>query len=425
MNNQQQFIKAKELIPGGVNSPVRSFYSVGGTPFFTAKAKDSFLYDIEGKDYIDFVCSWGANIIGHANEEVGNRIKSAVDLGLSYGTPTVAEIELALEIKKLVPSMEKVRLVSSGTEGTMSAIRLARGYTSRRYIVKFVGCYHGHSDGLLVAAGSGCATFSVPNSKGVLPEFAQYTLLVDYNDCDGLKEIFKKYGEEIAAVILEPIAGNMNFIRPSLEFLKNIQSLCDLYKSLLIFDEVMTGFRVALGGAQSLFKIVPDLTVLGKIVGGGMPLAAFGGKAEIMDFLAPVGGVYQAGTLSGNPISVAAGIENLRIIQQQDFYYNIAQIVSSIKEIIIKAAIKHKIPMICDSEGGMFGLFFSDFLPTNFKQVASIDTEIYNRFFAAALQNGIFFPPSMFEACFINMKHVNIMSRLEQSMDEVFKILIS
>lgn len=425
MNNQEQFLKAKELIPGGVNSPVRSFYSVGGTPFFTAKAKDALLYDIEGNDYIDFVCSWGANIVGHANEEIGNKIKSAVDLGLSYGTPTVAEIELALEIRKLVPSMEKIRLVNSGTEGTMSAIRLARGYTGRRYIVKFVGCYHGHSDGLLVAAGSGCATFSVPNSKGVLPEFAQYTLLVNYNDCDSLNEIFKQYGAEIAAVILEPIAGNMNFVRPSLEFLNDIKLLCSNYKSLLIFDEVMTGFRVALGGAQSLFNIVPDITVLGKIVGGGMPLAAFGGKAEIMDFLAPVGGVYQAGTLSGNPVSVAAGLENLKAIQHQGFYDNIVQVVTTIKEIILKGAKKYNIPMICDSEGGMFGLFFSDTLPTNFKQVADINIEMYIKFFAIALHNGIFFPPSMFEACFINIKHVNILGRFEQSMDEVFKILIS
>jgi glutamate-1-semialdehyde 2,1-aminomutase len=424
MNNFEQFLKAKEIIPGGVNSPVRSFYAVGGTPFFTVKAKDCWLYDIEGNSYIDFICSWGANIVGHANETISNKVKVAVDQGLSYGTPTVGEVELAREINKLVPSMEKVRLVNSGTEGTMSAIRLARGYSGRSYIVKFIGCYHGHCDSLLVSAGSGCATFSVPNSKGVLPEFAHYTLLVAYNDSNQLKAIFQQYGHEIAAIILEPIAGNMNFVKPNTEFLSTIKLLCDSYKSLLIVDEVMTGFRVALGGAQSVFDISPDITVLGKIVGGGMPLAAFGGKAEIMDCLAPVGGVYQAGTLSGNPISVAAGLANLKMIQTESFQETINYIVQEITNIITTSAKRHNLPIICDSQGGMFGLFFANNLPINFEQVSQINKELYNKFFAIALRNGVFFPPSMFEACFVNIKHVNILSGFEQVMDEIFKVLI-
>lgn len=424
-NNQEQFIAAKQVIPGGVNSPVRSFYAVGGEPFFTDYAKDAYLYDIEGNQYIDFVCSWGANIVGHANPEVAHHIKAAVDKGLSYGTSTVAEIELALEIKKLVPSMEKVRLVSSGTEGTMSAIRLARGYSKKRYILKFIGCYHGHSDGLLVSAGSGCATFSVPNSHGVLAEFAQYTLLANYNDCEQLTAIFKEYGHDIAAIIIEPIAGNMNFIRPTNEFLVLTRRLCDDYNSVLIFDEVMTGFRVALGGAQSVFDITPDLTVLGKIVGGGMPLAAFGGRADIMDHLAPLGGVYQAGTLSGNPISVASGLANLKMIQAPGFYGNIVSIISDIKVIMLQAAKRQNIPFRFDSEGGMFGFFFNDEIPSNFQEMALLNSGFYNQFFAIALQHGIFFPPSMFEACFINTKHANIIDRFERVMDEVFMSLLS
>ena len=325
MTKQQIFETAKQYIPGGVNSPVRSFNSVGGTPFFTARAKDCFLFDSDGKQYIDYVCSWGANIVGHAHPDVIAAVSAALQNGFSYGTPTELEIEFAKQISQLLPSIEKFRLVSSGTEAVMSAIRLARGYTQKKYIIKFNGCYHGHSDCLLIKAGSGLQTFGNPSSDGIPEEAVRHTLVLEYNDVAELEQAFQLYPEQIACVVVEPFAGNMNLVRPSAEFMTTMRRLCNQNNSVLIFDEVMTGFRVSLGCAQELLAIKPDLTTLGKVIGGGMPLAGFGGKREIMDCLAPLGGVYQAGTLSGNPIAVTAGLANLKLIQVEGFYTNLAK----------------------------------------------------------------------------------------------------
>ena len=405
MNNTQLFEQAKKYIPGGVNSPVRSFNSVGGAPFFTAKAKDCYLFDSEGKRYIDYICSWGANIVGHANSFVVDRVKQAVENGFSYGTPTELEVEFAKQIIRLMPNIEKLRLVSSGTEAVMSAIRLARGYTNKKYIIKFNGCYHGHSDNLLIKAGSGLATFANPSSAGIPPDAIKHTLVLEYNDVAGINEAFKLYGDDIACIILEPFAGNMNLVKPSKEFLTAIRQLCDSHSSVLIFDEVMTGFRVALGGAQDIFHIKPDLTTLGKVIGGGMPLAAFGGKAEIMDCLAPIGAVYQAGTLSGNPIAVSAGLATLELIQADGFYSNLSLTCKNICDGLIKLGQKHSIDLSADYVGGMFGFYFCKATPNSYTQVMQADLELFKRFFHAMLDNGVYFAPSMYEAGFICSSH--------------------
>lgn len=405
MNQQQIFNQALQYIPGGVNSPVRSFNSVGGTPFFTARAKDCYLFDSDGKKYVDYVCSWGANIVGHANGEVIERVSAALHNGFSYGTPTELEVEFAKQITQLLPSIEKFRLVSSGTEAVMSAIRLARGYTNKKYIIKFNGCYHGHSDCLLIKAGSGLQTFGNPSSAGIPEEAVRHTLVLEYNDVAALNEAFKLYPNEIAAVIVEPFAGNMNLVRPSSDFMSTMRSLCSTHGSVLIFDEVMTGFRVGLGCAQEILGIKPDLTTLGKVIGGGMPLAGFGGKREIMDALAPLGSVYQAGTLSGNPIAVTAGLANLEIIQRVGFYDELSasarELVSGLNLLAKEAGVE----FCSDSIGGMFGFYFSTEVPKSFEEVKAANQERFKRFFHLMLADGVFLAPSMFEAGFVSIKH--------------------
>lgn len=405
ITNQELFNEAKNYIPGGVNSPVRSFNSVGGTPFFTARAQDCYLYDSEGKEYIDYVCSWGANIVGHAHAEVVEKVGVALKDGFSFGTPTGLEIEFAKQVCQLLPSMEKFRLVSSGTEAVMSAIRLSRGYTNKKYIIKFNGCYHGHSDCLLIKAGSGLQTFGNPSSAGIPEEAVRHTLVLEYNDVTELQEAFKLYPNDIACVVLEPFAGNMNLVRPSQEFIQELRNLCSAHNSVLIFDEVMTGFRVDLGCAQKLLGITPDLTTLGKVIGGGMPLAGFGGKREIMDCLAPIGSVYQAGTLSGNPIAVTAGLANLQLIQQDGFYEHLAQITQQLTTGLSALASKYAIPFCADSIGGMFGFYFCAEIPTSFNEVKQANHELFNRFFHLMLEQGVFLAPSMFEAGFVCAKH--------------------
>lgn len=424
LTNKEIFKQAKSYIPGGVNSPVRSFNSVGGTPFFTSRAEGSSLFDIEGKEYIDYVCSWGANIVGHANKTVVAKVTEALANGFSYGTPTELEVVFAKKICELVPSIEKFRLVSSGTEAVMSAIRLARGYTQRNCIIKFNGCYHGHSDSLLIKAGSGLQTFGNPSSSGVPEEAVRHTLVLEYNDVEQLTEAFRVYPDAIAAVVIEPFAGNMNLVRPTSEFIQQLRQLCSDNGTILIFDEVMTGFRVALGGAQQVLGIKPDLTTVGKVIGGGMPLAGFGGKAEIMDCLAPIGGVYQAGTLSGNPVAVTAGLAVLDLIQQQDFYLNLANSTSSLMEGLKKIASEEGVTLSTDSIGGMFGFYFSDRVPQSFAEVKEGNQELFNRFFHLMLDRGVFFAPSMYEAGFISAVHTNlIIDKTLTIARDVFKIL--
>lgn len=405
MNSQDLFEQAKQYIPGGVNSPVRSFANLGRAPFFTKKAKGCYLYDSDNKNYIDFVCSWGANIVGHANEQVTDSLVSMLKNGLSYGTATELETKLAAEIIQLMPSIEKIRFVSSGTEAVMSAIRLIRGYTNRKYIVKFDGCYHGHSDSLLVSAGSGISTFNLPSSSGVLPELTQYTLSLEYNNLEQLQECFNKYGENIAGVIIEPIAGNMNLIKPNANFIALLNKLCKEYNSVLIFDEVMTGFRVALNGAQSILGITPDLTILGKVIGGGMPLAAFGGKKEIMDYLAPLGPVYQAGTLSGNPVAVTCGLATLGLIKQPEFFAELKDIAKALTSGLAEIAYQHGVPFCSDYIGGMFGIYFCDHLPTNYREAKNGSFSLFKAFFNEMLNQGVYFAPSQYEAGFICSSH--------------------
>lgn len=405
MNKEKIFDFAKQYIPGGVNSPVRSFNSVGGTPFFTVKAKDCYLYDSNGKEYIDYVSSWGANIVGHANEYVIERVSGALQNGFSFGTPTELEVEFARQICNLMPSIEKFRAVSSGTEAVMSAIRLARGYTGKKYIIKFNGCYHGHSDCLLIKAGSGLQTFGNPSSAGIPEEAVRHTLVLEYNDVNGLEEVFRLYADEIACVIIEPFAGNMNLVRPQEVFIKKLRALCTSHKSILIFDEVMTGFRVSLGSAQDLLGIRPDLTTLGKIIGGGMPLAGFGGKAEIMDCLAPIGNVYQAGTLSGNPLAVTAGLANLELIQNPEFYDNINARSKQLIDGLVNIARKVGVVFSADYVGGMFGFYFRESIPVSFEQVKEANLDLFKQFFHLMLDDGVFLSPSMYEAGFICASH--------------------
>lgn len=403
--NQQLFEQSQKYIPGGVNSPVRAFKSVGGTPVFFQRGQGAHFWDVDGKTYIDYVGSWGPLILGHAHPQVVKAVQKTVEHGLTFGAPTEAELEIAELICNLVPSIEQVRLVSSGTEAGMSAIRLARGYTGRNKIIKFEGCYHGHDDCLLVKAGSGALTFGNPSSAGVPQETAEHTIVLDYNDLPGLEASFNRFGDEIAAVIVEPVAGNMNLIAPKADFLSALRALCTRHGSVLIFDEVMTGFRVDLKCAQGLYQIKPDLTTLGKVIGGGMPMAAFGGRSEIMQCLAPVGPVYQAGTLSGNPVAVAAGLTTLKLIQEKGFYDNLATRTRQLTEGLTASARKHGINFCAQSIGGMFGLYFSRKIPSSFAEVMSCDKNAFNRFFHAMLERGVYFAPSAFEAGFVSAMH--------------------
>lgn len=404
-SNKELFKIAKQYIPGGVNSPVRSFNSVGGEPFFTKMAHDCYLIDMESKSYIDYVSSWGANIVGHANEYVIDKVIKAIKKGFSFGTPTELEIEFAKKINQLMPHIEKFRVVSSGTEAVMSAIRLARGYTNRKYIVKFEGCYHGHSDNLLVSAGSGLATFGNPSSKGICPSSVENTLILDYNDTESLFKVFENYGRDIACVIIEPFAGNMNLVKPTTKFINALKTLCEDYKTLLIFDEVMTGFRVALGGARELLNIKADITILGKIIGGGMPLAGFGGRADIMDFLSPLGAVYQAGTLSGNPIALTCGLANLDLITIDGFYSHLINMAKILTDGLLNLAKKYEVRFSADYIGGMFGFYFMPNIPINFKEVKTANNDQFKIFFHKMLEQGVYFAPSMYEANFLCIKH--------------------
>ncbi len=410
MSNQELFERARRVIPGGVNSPVRAFRAVGGTPRFISSASGAYMLDAEGKRYIDYIGSWGPMILGHGHPAVLEAVNKAVADGLSFGAPTEREIELAEEILKLVPSMEQVRLVSSGTEACMSALRLARGATGRNKIIKFEGCYHGHADALLVKAGSGLATFGHPTSAGVPSEVVQHTLVLEYNNLEQLAETFALHGAEIACVMIEPIAGNMNFVRASVPFIQALRKLCTEHGALLIFDEVMTGFRVALGSAQSLYAqalpgFAPDISVFGKVIGGGMPLAAFGASCAIMEHLAPLGGVYQAGTLSGNPVATACGLATLREIQRPGFFDALSTRTRSVVDGLLGAAKTAGVPMVGDSQGGMFGFFFCSSLPTNYSEVMASDSQHFNRFFHAMLDRGVYFAPAMYEAGFVSAAH--------------------
>lgn len=404
--NQSLFTQAQHRIPGGVNSPVRAFGAVGGTPIFIDHAKGAYLHDVEDKRYIDYVGSWGPMVLGHAHPEITRAVGAQIDNSLSYGMPTKLEIDIAEEVHKLMPSIEKIRFVNSGTEATMSAIRLARGYTGRDKIIKFEGCYHGHSDCLLVKAGSGALTFGTPSSPGVPADTTKHTLTLNFNDIDQVKQVFAEQGEQIAAVIIEPIAGNMNFIPASQDFIDTLRQCCDQYGTVLILDEVMTGFRVALNGAQSLYDVKPDLTCLGKIIGGGMPVGAFGGKSEIMDYLSPIGPVYQAGTLSGNPIAMKAGLTALKLIQRPNFFEELTQKTIALTTGLQNAADQHGIPFTTNYQGGMFGLFFSEEKNLScFSQVMACNQDRFTAFFHHMLNHGIHFAASAFEAGFVSIAH--------------------
>jgi glutamate-1-semialdehyde 2,1-aminomutase len=410
--NDALFERAKRLIPGGVNSPVRAFKAVGGTPRFIQRAQGAYFWDADGQRYIDYIGSWGPMILGHGHPAVLEAVQKAALEGFSYGAPTEREVEMAEEIVKLVPSIEMVRLVSSGTEATMSVIRLARGATGRNKIIKFEGCYHGHSDALLVKAGSGLATFGSPTSAGVPPEVVQHTLVLEYNHIAQLEEAFSLHGKDIACLMIEPIAGNMNFVRTSVPFIKRCRELCTEYGALLVFDEVMTGFRVALGGAQSVYAqhipgFKPDMTALGKVIGGGMPMAAFGGSRAVMENLAPIGGVYQAGTLSGNPVATACGLATLREIQKPGFYEALAERTRSLVSGLTQAANQAGVPFCGDSEGGMFGFFLLESLPQNYGQVMKTDSPAFNRFFHAMLDSGVYYAPALYEAGFVSAAHTD------------------
>ena len=403
--NETLFDRAKAIIPGGVNSPVRAFGSVGGVPRFIKKAQGAYVWDENGTRYTDYVGSWGPAIVGHAHPEVIEAVREAALGGLSFGAPTEAEIVIAEKIAELVPSVEQLRLVSSGTEATMSAIRLARGFTGRDKIIKFEGCYHGHSDSLLVKAGSGLLTFGNPSSAGVPADFTKHTLVLEYNNTAQLEETFEKIGGEIACVIVEPFAGNMNLVRPSENFVRALRSLTDKHGAVLIYDEVMTGFCVALGGAQSLHGITPDLTTMGKVIGGGMPLAAFGGRKDIMACISPLGGVYQAGTLSGNPVAVAAGLKTLEIIRREGFYENLTARTEQLVKGFQTAANKAGVAFTADSVGGMFGLYFADHAPQNYADMARSNTDGFKHFFHGMLERGVAFGPSAYEAGFVSAAH--------------------
>ncbi len=405
--NDELFERAQVSIPGGVNSPVRAFRSVGGSPRFIDHAKGPYMWDVTGKQFIDYILSWGPMILGHNNDVVVAAMEKVAEKGLSFGAATEGEILIAEEIRKLVPSMEQVRLVSSGTEAGMSAIRLARGFTGRNKIIKFEGCYHGHSDSLLVKAGSGMLTFGNPSSAGVPASVTEHTLVLEYNNTNQLEDAFKQYGSDIACVIVEAVAGNMNLVRGHREFIRAMRDLCTQYGALLIVDEVMTGFRVALGGAQSYYGVTPDLTMLGKVIGGGMPVAAFGGRKEIMQHIAPVGAVYQAGTLSGNPVAVACGLATLKAIQAPGFYDTLAGQTKKLTEGLVAAARAHDIAFSADSIGGMFGIYFLPEVPQGFADVMKSDVARFNRFFHGMLDRGVYFAPSVYEAGFTSITHTD------------------
>jgi len=401
------FKEAKKYIPGGVNSPVRAFNGVGGDPVFFDRCEGAYLFDVYGNSYIDYVGSWGPMILGHSNPVIIDAVKSVLDKGLGFGAPTQIETSLAKKVCQIMPSIELVRMVSSGTEATMSAIRLARGYTNRDKILKFEGCYHGHSDSLLVKAGSGALTLGVPTSPGVPGDLAKHTLTLEFNNLELVEDLFSKMGEEIGCIIVEPIAGNMNCIPPNEGFLQGLRKICDEYGTVLIFDEVMTGFRVALGGAQEVYDVVPDLTALGKIIGGGLPVAAFGGKREIMSQIAPLGPVYQAGTLSGNPLSMASGIAMLSALESdKSFYEKLGRRAFDLVEGIVSEAKSYNIPMTYNYVGGMFGLFFSsEEKVSNFSQASSCNIELFKKFFNGMLKKGIYLAPSAYEAGFLSIAH--------------------
>ena len=401
-HSEELFEQAQKYIPGGVNSPVRAFRGVGGTPVFFKHAEGAYLYDEDDKRYIDFIGSWGPMILGHSDPRIKEALHAQVDLGVGYGAPTAIETEMAKKVCELVPSIDMVRMVNSGTEATMSAIRLARGYTGRDKIVKFEGCYHGHVDSLLVKAGSGALTLGEPNSPGIPASLAEHTLTLDFNDIDGVRKTFAEMGDQIAAIIVEPVAGNMNCIPPVPGFLEGLREVCDEHGTVLIFDEVMTGFRVSLGGAQGLFGVTPDLTALGKVIGGGLPVGAFGGKREIMEHISPLGPVYQAGTLSGNPLAMAAGLTTLNAISESGFHDRLIEKTNKVRDGIKAAADEAGIPLAVQSAGAMFGFFFTnESSVTSFAQVMECDAERFKKFFQGMLAEGVYLAPSAFEASFV------------------------
>ena len=404
--SEELYAEARQYIPGGVNSPVRAFTAVGGTPPFIERATGAYLYDADGREYIDYVGSWGPMILGHAHPQVLSAVHDAVANGLSFGAPTAIETLMARRICELVPSIEKVRMTNSGTEAGLGAIRLARGYTGRDGIVKFEGCYHGHADSLLVKAGSGAATFGTPSSPGVPADLAKHTLTATYNDLEQVKQIFAEQGENIAALIVEPVTGNMNCILPEPGFLEGLRDICNQYGSVLIFDEVMTGFRVALGGAQSIYNVTPDLTMLGKVIGGGMPVGAFGGKTKIMDHLSPDGPVYHAGTLSGNPIAMTAGLTTLNLLAEPEFFVRLSATTHKLVFGITEIAKETGVPMTANELGGMFGLFFTNVTQvTRHEQVVNSNKEHFNKFFNGMLADGVYMAPAVFEAGFVSAAH--------------------
>lgn len=420
--NQRLFNAAKKVIPGGVNSPVRAYKAVGGTPVFIDHAHGAYIYDTDGKEYIDYVCSWGPMILGHADPLVVAAVQAAAGQGLSFGAPTTMETKLAELICSAVASIEQVRMVNSGTEATMSAIRLARGFTGRDKIIKFEGCYHGHADGLLVKAGSGALTLGVPTSPGVPAAMAEHTLTLEFNNLEQVTTVFDEVGEQLAAVIVEPVAGNMNCVPPESGFLGGLRNLCDQYNTVLIFDEVMTGFRVAAAGAQTLYSVTPDLTTLGKVVGGGLPVGAFGGRAEIMAHLAPQGAVYQAGTLSGNPLAMAAGIATVQQVLEVGFYERLGERLDRLIEGLRSVASDTDIPLTTNHVGTMFGLFFTEAdTVSSFADVMACDTVRFGRFFHGMLEEGIYLAPSAFEAGFISSAHGN--SEIDRTLESARQVL--
>ena len=428
-HNERLFERARAVIPGGVNSPVRAFKAVGGTPRFIERAEGAYFWDANGQRYIDYIGSWGPMILGHGHPAVLEAVQKAALDGFSFGAPTEREVELAEAIIALVPSIEMLRLVSSGTEAGMSTIRLARGATGRKTIIKFEGCYHGHADALLVKAGSGLATFGNPTSAGVPPEVVQHTLVLEYNNVAQLEEAFALHGADVACIIIEPIAGNMNFVRASVPFMKRCRELCTQHGALFVFDEVMTGFRVALGGAQSVYaKLIPgfepDMTVMGKVIGGGMPLAAFGGKRAVMEQLAPLGPVYQAGTLSGNPVATACGLATLGEISKPGFYESLSARTRALAQGLTAAAAAAGVPFSADSEGGMFGFFLMDALPQNYATVMKTDNAKFNALFHGLLARGIYIAPALYEAGFVSAAHseADIAATVEAAR-EIFRTL--
>jgi glutamate-1-semialdehyde 2,1-aminomutase len=420
----ETFERAKKVLIGGVNSPVRSFIAVNSNPIIISKAKGPFLYDIDGNEYIDLICSWGAQILGHANEVIENALKEQIEEGINYGLTSEKEIELAEIICKAIPSIEKVRFVNSGTEATMTAIRLARAYTKKKKIVTFEGCYHGHVDYTLTKAGSGLATYSIAKSDGIPPELIQYTITLKYNSLSDVEEAFKKFGNDIACVILEPIAGNMGVVPAKKEFLEELRYLTEKYNSLLIFDEVITGFRVAYGGAQEIYNIKPDLTCLGKIIGGGLPIGALGGKEEIMNMLTPLGRVYHAGTFSGNPLSMTAGIATLKQLKRES-YHQLEKLASKLEKGINDILKENKIPVVSNRVGSMMTFFFTKLSSVeNYEHVTSCDLKLFSTFFKELMNNGVLLPPSQFESCFITLSHneyiiEEIIRRVEISVNKI------